>query len=71
MVATVAEPVASRMPTATSQPSSERGEVDAAGPVRDDVADPRVDEHLLEAAAGGDDEQDAGDRRAGSRRGSR
>ena len=36
----------------------------------DDVADPGVDQHLLEPAAGGDDEQDAGDRRAASRRGS-
>ena len=55
--------------TATSQPSTQHRDADAVGPVRDDVAGPRVDEHLLEPAAGGDDEQDARDtRQAGPHR---
>ena len=68
IVATVAEPVASRMPTATSQPRTSALMLQVLRPVRDEVTDAGVDEHLLEAAAGGDDQQDAGDRRAASRR---
>ena len=63
MVATVAEPVPRRIRTATSQPSSEHRDVDAGGPVLDDLADAGVDEGLLEATAGRDDEDDARDAR--------
>ena len=41
----------------------QRRDVERPRPVADEVADAGVDQHLLEAAAGGDDEQDAGDRR--------
>ena len=58
IVATVAEPVPKRMPTAINQPRI-RGQARPLGEVTDDRTDAGVDEHLLEAATGGD-EQDAG-----------
>ena len=48
MVATVAEPVATRMPTAMSQPRT-RGEVGAGGQVGDRFVDAAVHQGLLEA----------------------
>ena len=65
IVATVAEPVASRMPTAMSQPSSSAGIGPVLGEVQDHLADADVDQRLLEAAARADDQQDAGDRHEG------
>ena len=62
-VATVAEPVARRMSTATSQASSSTDRPLSSTQVGDQLADAGVDQGLLEAAAGADDEQDAGDRR--------
>ena len=63
MVATVAEPVASRISTAITQASSDDRDVGALGPVGQQRADAGVDQHLLEAAAGRDDQDDARDRR--------
>ncbi len=69
-VATVAEPVARRISTATSQASSSTERSAARDPVGEQGADAGVDEDLLEAATGGDDQQDAGDRAAARTRGS-
>ena len=62
-VATVAEPVASRISTATTQASDQRARSTCLDALADRVADAGVDQHALEAAAGADDEQDRGGRR--------
>ena len=51
IVATVADPVARRMSTATSQPGEQRGDRGVGDPAGDDVADAGVHEGLLEPAA--------------------
>ena len=63
MVATVAEPVARRISTAISQASTSTEKLAPSAQRASSGADAGVDQHLLEAAAGGDDQDDAGDRR--------
>ena len=61
-VATVAEPVARRISTATIQPSSSVDRPAAQRDLGDRHARAAVDQRLLEAAARADDEHDADDR---------
>ena len=59
MVATVADPVASRMSTASSQASNSTEMLTRFGPSGEHRADSGVHQHLLESAAGRDDHDDA------------
>ena len=63
VIATVAEPTDTRSSTAATQPSTIGDSGHAAAAADDGVVDPGDVEHPPEAAAGADDEQDAGNRR--------
>ena len=63
IVATVAEPVATRIRPAASQASRMGEMLRLQGELADGIADAGVDQHLLEAAAAADDQDDRGDRR--------